>query len=189
MQANTQQQKPVQNQPEPAKKDVSSHEAARRIHVQQPQIGMALIPETPMDFSVVPPPSNAWMTALPNNDFQVYAVTELPEPPVLDLEHLSGKLKSSPGVLKPSKTLPRLLEQSPLFPSNCTETKATQLDESVELDREAFALYFDSPATAWRETAVDDDASDDEKLARLEKLCSDLDELCTKIADLAPHMI
>jgi hypothetical protein len=41
-----------------------------------------MIPETNVDLSLF---DNSWNTALPSNDFQVYAVTELPEPPVLDL--------------------------------------------------------------------------------------------------------
>ncbi|OAL20422.1 hypothetical protein AYO22_08916 [Fonsecaea multimorphosa] len=193
VQGNPQQQKTVQNkpQPQPVKKDVSSDEAAHNMHLQQPQVGMALIPDTPVDFSALQP-ANGWLNALPTNDFQVYAVTSLPELPVLDIESLSGKPKSSQGSSKGSKDTPRIPDL-PAEVASHTATATTQVDESVPLDRESFALYFDPPVSPDEFsmsdcTEQDTELSDEEKAANLESLCHDLDETCDKVAQHMSHM-
>lgn len=184
----------MQNKSPSVKKDVGSDDATHNMHLQQPQIGMALIPETPVDFAALYP-SNGWMTAVPTtNDFQVYAVTELPETPVLNLETLSGKSKSGSTTSRASKGVPRMPElPSPTL--NVEEPEVQQMDESVPLDQEQFALYFASPLPLSTEPALDliitkkeEGSSDDENLATLKKLCSDLDEVCTRIAEFTSHM-
>ncbi len=194
--ANLGQQKTVQSQPQPQppRKEVASHEPARQMHFQQPQIGMALIPETPINVSMFPP-SNAWMSALPANDFQVYAVTELPEAPVLDLEALSGKSKSDSNLSRPSKEIPRLPEPVRHTQAGTQEQKPTQVDDSVSPDPEAFALYFDSRSPVSDdsgeciEQAADTrDFSDEENMAKLKALCSNLDEACDRLAQFTAHM-
>ena len=144
VQKTMQQQKPVQAQPQPQpmKKDVSSNAANQRLQAQHPQIGMALIPETPIDYSALQP-SNGWMNTLPTNDFHVYAVTELPTPPFLDLEALSGKSPAGTGSSKGLKELSKL----PELPSQMavsTQSEAVRVDESVPLNEETFALFFTS---------------------------------------------
>ncbi|EXJ92656.1 hypothetical protein A1O3_01208 [Capronia epimyces CBS 606.96] len=195
VQGNSQQQKSAQSQPQPqpTKKDFGAHEANHQMQNQRPQVGMALIPDTPMDLSSLQP-SNSWMTTLPTNDFQVYAVAELPEPPVLDLCNLSGKGSSDTSTPKPSKEVPRLAENAPLVTSAESESEAIQVDDSVVLDQESFALYFDSPATISGEPSVldgssNEQVSDEASLARrLNKLCSDLDDVCERLAHFTWHM-
>lgn len=196
IQSMAQQAKAPQNQPQAqsSQKDVSSRDAGHQMHVQQPQIGMALIPETHMDFAAFQP-SNAWMTALPGNDFQVYSVTEMPEPPTLDLEILTGKNKSSSSIFKPTKDIPQLAESAPQAVSEAEHPTSVQVDESVELDQAAFALYFDSSASASSDSeeplnsAMDDEpVSDEVNLARLERMCSELDAACSRLADYTRHM-
>lgn len=191
MQSIPQLQKPHKN-PQPVKKEMSSDEAAHRGQMQQPQIGMALIPETPVDFSSLQH-TNVWAAALPTNDFQVYAVTELPEPPVLNLAGLSEKPQSSTNMLKASKDIPRLPELADHVASP-VEPKHSQIDDSVPLDRDAFALYFDSPLCLSGEASADQlvvaeevVVSDDEKMANLEHWFSDLDEICKRLAEFTPR--
>lgn len=189
------QQKPKHTQPQhqSTKKDVAPQNAALQMHAQQPRISMALIPETPVDFSAFQP-SNAWMSALPNNDFQVFAVTELPEAPVLDLEVLSGKSKSSLSFSKPSKDIPQLPDSSRQGSLSTEEPETLQTDDSVDLDKEAFALYFASPISPLDQLSVPDDTpcdkdeeiSEEDKLSKLKQMCSDLDEACRRLADFTP---
>ncbi|KIX07278.1 uncharacterized protein Z518_01931 [Rhinocladiella mackenziei CBS 650.93] len=194
-QNNSQTQKPAPNQPQPTRKDIGAHEAANQMQLQQPQVGMALIPEVPVDLSTLQS-SNGWMTALPTNDFQVYAVTELPEPPILDLESLSGKSKSNSSASSSSKDTPRLPEVANEFANTQDEPNVPQVDESVSLDRGAFALYFDAPAPVCEESsslvgskgaAKNEELSNEERMTRLEKMCSELDELCKRLAQFSPQ--
>jgi hypothetical protein len=194
LQKNMQQPKPVQtqpqSQPQPMKKDVSSNAAS-----QQPQIGMALIPETPVDFSVLQP-SNGWMNVLPTNDYHVYAVTELPTPPMLDLESLSGKTSSTKGSSKASKEVPRLPELPPPMVTS-TPVEVSKVDESVTLDPDSFALYFNSSdsdihcsSEGEYSTLAEEYAniSEEECMANLKKMCGDLDDSCVKLAKFTSHM-
>lgn len=193
---NTQQQKQARPQPQPQpqskprRKDVSSNDASHQMQVQQPQIGMALIPETPIDLSAFQP-SNAWMTALPTSDFQVYAVTELPEAPVLDLEALSGKSDSIFSRSKSTKDMPKLPDsvEASVKP---VETKPSEVDETILLDREAFALYFEMPFVPSNKgnstESVGLEISEEQQSMELKKLCDDLDEACARISKYTVHL-
>jgi len=195
-QTNTQQQKQAarpqpQPQSKPRRKDVTSNDASHQMQVQQPQIGMALIPEVPIDLSAFQP-SNAWMTALPtSSDFQVYAVTELPEAPVLDLDALSGKPDSIFSRPASAKNVPKLPEWS-VSSFKPTETRSSEVDETVTLDREAFALYFDMPlvsdGSVESTETQDDELSEEQQAWELKKMCNDLDEACARIAKYTVHM-
>ncbi|KIW85013.1 hypothetical protein Z517_00401 [Fonsecaea pedrosoi CBS 271.37] len=194
VQSNPQQQKPVTSKPQPqsqvVKKDIGSDEAAHSMHIQQPQVGMALIPDTPVDFSVLQP-SNGWMSALPTNDFQVYAVTGLPEPPILDLESLSGKSKSSHDSSKGGKDIPRIPDL-PTWGPTSTSPETPKVDDSVSLDRENFALYFEPAVSNFEDaldcTEQDAELSDEEKAAHLQSLCHGLDESCDKLEQYLSYM-
>ncbi|EXJ91103.1 hypothetical protein A1O1_04210 [Capronia coronata CBS 617.96] len=191
---NSQQQNPVQSQPQPqpTRKDFGAHEATHHMHNPQPQVGMALIPDTPVDFNSLQS-STSWMTPLPTNDFQVYAVTELPEPPVLDLSALSGKGSHNSSTSIPSKDVPQLHDTALFFDSCPSEPNAPQVDDSVVLDQEAFTLYFDSSATVSDDTAhtvppSTEELSEEECLARLNNWCFALDEVCNRLAYFTSHM-
>ncbi|KIW18895.1 hypothetical protein PV08_03184 [Exophiala spinifera] len=190
--------KPGQNQSqpqsEPVKKDVATHNGTQQMHVQQPQIGMALVPEIPMDFAAFQP-STAWMTALPSNDFQVFALRELPQAPILDIEALSSKSASIPSVSKPVKTMPLIPESPDSIECQVEPTSPTQVDDSVVLDREAYALYFDSSIPVCSQSSpdvdltalpTDDSVTDEEKLEGLRRMCSILDEACSRLSDFTP---
>lgn len=197
-QTNPQQQKQVarpqpqpQSQPKPRRKDVSSNDSSHQMQVQQPQIGMALIPEVPIDLSAFQP-SNAWMTALPtSSDFQVYALTTLPEVPVLDLEALSGKPESIFSRTTSTKDVPKIPELADSL-NKSAETKPSMVDDTVALDREAFALYFDMPVLSdeVKQSAETrhNEVSEEQQASELQKMCNDLDEACARISKYTVHM-
>src|SRR5947207_1123231 len=85
-----------QAQPQPTKKDVNPHQATRQAQNQQTQVGMTIIPESTIDFSILDTtPTNNWNTGFGMNSYQVCAVTHLPEGPAIDTDSLSGKEPSS----------------------------------------------------------------------------------------------
>jgi hypothetical protein len=102
------QDRPQQQSQQHQRKDVNPLDAARQMTHQQPQIGMALMPETNVDLNSF----QSWNSGLNANDFQVFAVTELPAEPTLDLSKLSEKPIHSCQVTKSdsSKTQPSLPE-------------------------------------------------------------------------------
>ncbi|OCT49826.1 putative bZIP transcription factor [Cladophialophora carrionii] len=199
LQKNIQQPKPVQaqaqSQPQPMKKDVSSNAASQQLQNQPSQIGMALIPETPVDFSVLQP-SNGWMNAVPTNDYHVYAVTELPPHPTLDLESLSGKSLPNKGSSKALKQVPRLPELPPSMMTT-TAVEAPEVDDSIALDQNTFALYFNPSASENHCSSEGNDPdhaeepaelSDEESMMNLKRMCDDLDDSCVKLAEFTSHM-
>lgn len=85
-----QQAKPEQRQPEPQQvpKDVNPYAAAQG--QQQQQIGMAMVPEQSMDFSMLSLDGESF-----NYQPHVFTVLETPEMPEIDLSILSGKSTAS----------------------------------------------------------------------------------------------
>ncbi|KAI0884594.1 uncharacterized protein GGS22DRAFT_163856 [Annulohypoxylon maeteangense] len=88
-----QQAQPEQRQPEPRQvpKDVNPYTAGQQTHQHQ-QIGMVMMPEQTMDFSMLNINSDAF-----NYQPQVFAVLETPEMPVIDTEALTGKTSNFVG--------------------------------------------------------------------------------------------
>ncbi|KAI1213661.1 uncharacterized protein F4807DRAFT_195642 [Annulohypoxylon truncatum] len=88
-----QQAQPEQRQPEPRQvpKDVNPYTAGQQNHQHQ-QIGMVMMPEQTMDFSMLNINSDAF-----NYQPQVFAVLETPEMPVIDTEALTGKSSNFVG--------------------------------------------------------------------------------------------
>lgn len=129
-------------------KDVNPHAAAQQL--SQQQIGMAMIPEQSVDFS---------MLGLDNDSFnfqpQVFAVLETPEvPTVIDTSILSGKASNFVGEHFDSDdekieipTIDRPLEKTtaPQAP------EVPPVDEEFENDPE-FALYHTSPTQSTEES-------------------------------------
>ncbi len=123
-------QERAQPQPQPSRKDVNPHDAARQLQSQQPQVGMALIPEPNADLSLYDIPS--WTSAIPTTDYHVFAVTEIPQGPTLDLKACTGKAEK-PAILssKLAKMLPSLPELPPDVKGNADENKAQQAKSRV----------------------------------------------------------
>jgi hypothetical protein len=200
-----------QPQPQPTKKDVNPHQATRQTQNQQTQVGMTIIPETTVDFSMLDStPTSNWAAGFGMNSFQVCSVTQLPEGPVIDTEFLSGKKPfdmsdSSSSMAKdcPVLQFPHIIKQQG------NDLPATQLDESVELDEGAFTLFFDqtratAPAIVQRaltsdrtssnelsapiQTSIRESESEEERWKRLESMCATLDASWERLSVHTSHI-
>ncbi|KAF1976290.1 hypothetical protein BU23DRAFT_44698 [Bimuria novae-zelandiae CBS 107.79] len=87
--------------PAPVRKDANTYQGQQFGGMSQPQVGMTLIPETPLDMSMLNL-NSSWPMNNGSSSFnfqqpQVFAVTELPEGPTnpLDMDVISGKGYSS----------------------------------------------------------------------------------------------
>jgi regulator of replication initiation timing len=207
---------PVSHTPTPqlTRKDVNPYASQQYQDMSQndnPQIGMALIPETPLDMSMLNLGNN-W--AMPSNHFnyqptQIYAVTELPEGPAapIDIDILSGKggesflcEKPLAEEVKPDYPVierPVELEQA---------TEVTEVDEEEGDDDDEFDLYRSSPARkstavaatlehsepifgsadpekvfAHFELFVSDDAASERLMEQFERMCARLEPCFQRI--------
>lgn len=137
-----QQQQAVRQAP----KDVNPY-AAQQMHRQS--IGVAMMPEQHMDFSVVGADAEAF-----NFQPQVYAVLETPETPLhIDTAALSGKSSNFVGESFESddeKVEMPIIEQPPMAEEKATAPKAPEAsvvaDEEFENDPD-FALYHESSSS------------------------------------------
>lgn len=181
-------QQPAQERPQTQRKDVNPHDAARQMSSQQPQVGMALMPETNVDLSLF----GSWNSGVNTNDFQVFAVTELPEDPVLDLTKLSEKPAKSGIKSDSSKLLPSL----PELPAPVTVKQEAKADApAIRLPVPACPT---SPATASSPafssvksscTVRSQPASDSLRSAQdLDSLCAELEETYERLAALLPRV-
>ena len=148
------------NLPRPsARKDVNPQQAAvQQAQSQQPdpQIGMALMPETNFNYAALQSNNNTWANHMDMSlyDAQVFAVTELPQGPAvdeqLDTDVLSGKSSNVVG----SYSVEECKDEAPAIESMPAAEKAEDVskvssssDDDVELDESdpAFALFIDCP--------------------------------------------
>jgi hypothetical protein len=191
-------------QPQPAQQQQQQQQETRQVPKdvnpysnQHQHIGMAMIPEQPIDFS---------MLSLDNAeafDFQpqVYAVLETPEPAVIDTAVLSGKTSNFVGERFDSeeeKVEMPVLEKAPVLEKEAVVEKieapaAPVVDEEFENDPE-FALYHDSEPTAAAKEPVEIDTDafshvdifggieSDKALARYELVDAEEDEVTATIA-------
>lgn len=138
-----------------APKDVNPYAAHQQ--AQRQQIGLAMLPEQNMDFSMVGVDAEAY-----NYQPQVYAVLETPEP-VIDASVLAGKSSNFVGDAFESEHDEKVdmpVIERPVVEEKPSAPKAPELplivDEQFENDPE-FALYHGSSAVACSEvqTAVE----------------------------------
>jgi len=136
------QQTPVpvqQPQERQVRKDVNPYAAQQQLQqLQQPHIGMTIIPEHTMDFSMLDLNSDGGFTYQP----QVYSVLSLPET-AIDSEILSGKSSFTPSLPSDDEKveLPTI-ERAPAVVT-VEEQKVEAVDEEFDADPE-FALYASS---------------------------------------------
>jgi hypothetical protein len=78
-----------------------------------------------------------------------------------------------------------------------TPVEASKVDESVTLDPDSFALYFNSSDSDIHCSSEGEDStlaeeyaniSEEECMANLKKMCGDLDDSCGKLAKFTSHM-
>ncbi|MCJ1283153.1 hypothetical protein MMC26_002480 [Xylographa opegraphella] len=145
---------------QPVRKDANPNQRQFQTQTQTQsgaQIGMALVPDTQMDFSVFDnTPANAWAANLdiPFNT-QVFSVSELPQGPAvdsIDLGLLSGKSSSSVVSFSSSETKDEVVNFERM-PANMEkqqpkeEAEATFVEVELDASNPAFALFVDYPIT------------------------------------------
>ncbi|KAI1139609.1 hypothetical protein F5Y05DRAFT_328453 [Hypoxylon sp. FL0543] len=150
-----QQSQPEQRQPEPRQvpKDINPFAAGQQNHQQQ-QIGMVMLPEHTMDFSMLNLNSDAF-----NYQPQVFTVLETPDIPVIDTEALAGKSSDFVGESfgsESEKTDAPVLE-TPMLPSSkapeplegshmvACETVAADLDGDIYDDDDETTMVPSKP--------------------------------------------
>ena len=139
-----------QPQPQPTKKDVNPHQAARQAQNQQTQVGMTIIPESTLDFSMLESiPTSNWNTGLGMNSYQVCAVTEIPEGPAIDIGSLSGKKAHdiTTSITSAVKDYP-VLQFPPVIKQQAFSLPTTEVNKDAELDDVAFTLFVDQPTVS-----------------------------------------
>lgn len=193
--------------PQPTRKDVNPHHAAQQIQ-NQPQIGMAMIPEQNIDFSMLDAPSNGWNSGM--DSYSVFAVTELPRGPAVDTGIMSGK---SSNFVEPKSDV----KDVPVVPSLPVIAQAEEKSEAVEdtsvaFNAQEFPLFADAPPTTMNSSTADttrifgniptekalahidltvvSDTVDNDAVAsaRLERLCARLDATFDRIGAFVSHL-
>jgi len=195
---------PVQQAERQVRKDVNPYAAQQQM--QQQQIGMAMIPEHNMDFSMLDLNSDGAFTYQP----QVFSVLSLPET-VIDTEILSGKSSFTPSLPSDDEKveLP-VIERAPAV-AIIEEKEVKIVDEEFDSDP-AFALYASSSATTVSkpqeldinalisslpckpvqfELIVESSDNTDEAEAAMQKvdrICASLDRMADKLLSLTINL-
>ena len=183
--------------PQPMPKDVNPSRASRQMHSQQPQIGMALLPESATNFAALANSYDGsfdgWNSGI-SNDFAVFSVTDLPQPPVLNIEKLSGKdnktLSNSYSSAAP-KDMPKKVEL-PCLPQVSSEAKPAEpakVDPTVQLDQDAFSLYFDTtPITSTLIVNARPTTATESTTTQLEEAIAALETTSARLALMSPQL-
>ncbi|PMD59328.1 uncharacterized protein K444DRAFT_530827 [Hyaloscypha bicolor E] len=198
------QQQQIEQPQRQIRKDVNPYAAQQQM--QQQQIGMAMIPEHNMDFSLLDLNENGAFSYQP----QVFSVLSLPEA-VIDTEILSGKGSSfTPLASDDEKVELPKVERMPVSEPSKVELPAV-VDEEFDADP-AFALFVSSPATSTvkSEPELDlsflanlslkpsnfefvvvpevDEATADAAMRRVERLSADMDACLERLSRLSCHL-
>jgi bZIP-type transcription factor MBZ1 len=181
---NNQQAMPERAQAQPQqqhqRKDVNPNDATRQISQQQPQVGMALMPETNVDLSLF---SGSWNSGVNANDFQVFAVTDLPEDPVLDLSKLSEKPTASYTSTKSES--PKDLPCLPEIPEPVKALKEAKADHPTIRSSTPLSSTMSPPI---KSIVAQPPTSTISSTRDLEVLCAELEESCERLAVLLPRV-
>lgn len=183
-----QQQNQPRSQPQPTRKDISTHEASQQIRSSQThmQVGMTLIPETPVDMSVFGGHAS-WNNALPSNDFSVFSVTEVPEPLKLDVSSLTEKPYTSSfrSAASSKKDAPVLSTIPTLIAEESVAHASDDLYDTIE--SVSITLPTELHITLTK-AAVKCDilraTSDQGSWSALQQLCEQINESCERLAEL-----
>jgi hypothetical protein len=196
------QQQQIEQPQRQIRKDINPYAAQQQM--QQQQIGMAMIPEHNMDFSMLDLNENGAFSYQP----QVFSVLSLPEA-VIDTEILSGKSSSfTPLASDDEKVELPKVERMPVSKTEKVELPIV-IDEEFDADP-AFALFASSPATVKSEPELDlsflanlslkpsnyelvvvpevDEATADAAMRRVERLSADMDACLERLSHLSCHL-
>lgn len=146
------------------------------------QVGMTMVPETQIDFSMLNINNNAnnpnWnMNGFNGYQPRVYAVTELPEGPAnpLDISAMSGKGHSTIFAAEDDATIEELKPDYPVIerPVQTEQPTMTAIEED-DVENEEYDLYRSSPAPSAAPTApVEFAFTNPEKSSRYTLVVSD----------------
>lgn len=204
-QAVQQPQQQIEQPQRQIRKDINPYSAQQQM--QQQQIGMTLIPEQTMDFSMLDL-SNDGLPSYPAYQPQVFSVLSLPEP-TIDTEVLSGKSSMfSPLSSDDEKVELPTVERMPVSEVK-VEAEAPVIDEEFDADP-AFALFAASsvsaPAAAKSqdidlsflanlsikpaeyELVVIDNEASDMAMRRVERLTAQMDACVERLMALTMHL-
>ncbi|KAI9368761.1 hypothetical protein BJX61DRAFT_522564 [Aspergillus egyptiacus] len=171
-------QQPQQSQPQPQPqapaisqppmqqvnipKEPTSNHAQQEFPLQQASQGMVMVPSQGLDVSTMNMNGGGWNTGIDMNfgNAPVFAVLEVPEPPLLDTDALSGKPSSFLGVDLPRIATGKDSSFSESFRSveESEEQVTVDIGElGVEVDESdpVLALFADQPKQAAKENPSD----------------------------------
>ena len=153
-----QQKRQPQNNQEAPRKDINPSQYQPHGQSQNSvHVGLAIIPESSYEHAAAESTNHGWA---PSNtidnglyDTQVYAVTSLPEEPVIDVPLFSGKLTIEPfSSLGTMKDDTPIIESLPEAARKDTPMKSKTHHTECELDSDYsepfFALYADQPPSS-----------------------------------------
>lgn len=208
--------------PSTARKDINPYPnpqfGAMPSQPNNAQIGMTLIPETPLDMSMLNLSSNSWSANSNIGSFnyqpRVFAVTELPLGPVnpIDTAALSGKGFDSIFAAEDDSPVESLKPDFPVI-ERPVESKSVAVEVEEEDDDPEFDLYRSSPSSspvaaatpfeqheslfgdanpekvfAHFELFISEESADERLMARFERQCAKMDRLCERIDALTSFL-
>ena len=153
------QQQQQQSRRQAPRKDVNpgDHRSQGK-HQNSIHVGLTMVPESPYERAATDTSNHGWGPSnnveMPLYDAQVYAVTSLPEAPIIDGSALSGKSTIEPlssyGSTKDDLPMIECMPETtpkdlPSIPEICTAEE--EEEEALEFDEldPAFALFADDP--------------------------------------------
>lgn len=131
-------QRQVEQRQQQVRKDVNPYAAQQ--HMQQQHIGMTMIPEQAMDFSMLDLNADGGYSYQP----QVFAVPEMPEGPAIDASFLAGKSVASEHLESEASKVEMPIMRLPVI-EEAPAAITPVVDEEFDSDP-AFALFNDAPA-------------------------------------------
>ncbi|KAF2740840.1 hypothetical protein EJ04DRAFT_558807 [Polyplosphaeria fusca] len=184
---------------------------------ENPQIGMALIPETPLDLSALNLNNNNWgvnMNGFNYQQPQVFAVLEVPEGPVnpIDTEALSGKGFQAFADEEPS--VDEVKPDYPIIERPVESQSSSPVEVEEEDDDPEFDLYRSSPAPSTANTPaaplenheslfgaanpekvfahfelfVSDEGENQRLMDRFERMCAAMEPVYQRIEAMTSHL-
>jgi hypothetical protein len=205
--------------PAAVRKDVNPYQNQQYLsQPEQTHIGMTLIPDTPLDMSMLNLGTQNWgMNNLNSFNYQqpqVFAVTELPAGPAapLDTQALSGKGYES-FFSQEERTIEEVKPDYPIVERPIQSAKAAPVEVEEDDDDPEFDLYRTSPSTtasppsatlenhepifgdispekafAHIELFVADEAADQQLMERFERMCASMETSMQRIDALTSHL-
>ncbi|KAJ0425835.1 hypothetical protein BJY00DRAFT_273836 [Aspergillus carlsbadensis] len=197
-----------QMQPQNIPKEPAPNHPQQEFALQQnSQMGMMMVPSQGIDVTAMNMNNGGWNTGidLSFGNPSVFAVFEVPEPPVLDTEALIGKSSTFSGVSLPEISV-KEGSQLESLPSVDGQMPADAGDSNVEIDESdpVLALFADQPKqsvkTVTCESSLADielgkpslelivDGSASSAASRLDSLCHSMEAAFQRVSMMTAHL-